>query len=111
MGQQLYSNTSGIEPLFFRMYKYHAATTWKGAYHLSPDYTHWYGWAEVNHDLELIKAEDRQLRALDALEAEPEDAGGTDPLVLALAALALVLAAIALAWNLMGKRRTQEPKQ
>ncbi len=51
-----------IETLFFKMYKYHDVTAWKGAYHFSPDYTHRYGWAEVNHDLDLIKAEDRQLR-------------------------------------------------
>jgi len=76
MGQQLYSNTSGIETLFFKMYKYHDVTAWKGGYHFSPDYTHWYGWAEVNHDLEMIKAEDRELRAQEnsgILPGNPDD--------------------------------------
>jgi hypothetical protein len=78
MGQQLYSNTSGIETLFFKMYKYHDVTAWKGAYHFSPDYTHWYGWAEVNHDLELIKAEDKQLRENDVIV--PADTENVDML-------------------------------
>ncbi len=104
MGQQLYSNTSGIETLFFKMYKYHAVTTWKGAYHLSPDYTHWYGWAEVNHDLDLIKAEDRQLRAIDAIDVEPEEDEGVDMLVVTIALIAILLSAAALAWSAMGRR-------
>jgi hydroxylamine dehydrogenase len=122
MGQQLYSNTSGIETLFFKMYKYHDVTAWKGAYHFSPDYSHWYGYAEANHDLELIKAEDRQLRAMEELrqgQLQPiQSADGSDAsataLVLGLAALAVSVTALALSATSRRKSNAEnkdEPKQ
>ena len=61
-GQQLYSGTSAIEQMFFSMYKYDHVTTFKGAYHMNPDYTHWFGWARINSDLDLIKGEESNLR-------------------------------------------------
>lgn len=67
-GQQTYSNTSGIEAEFFETYKYALIHSWKGAYHMNPDYTHWYGWAQLNLDLEKIKSEDSTLRRIAALE-------------------------------------------
>jgi hypothetical protein len=36
--------------------------TYQGAFHLNPDYLHWYGWAEMRKDLAEIKAEARRLR-------------------------------------------------
>ncbi|MBE0522227.1 MAG: hypothetical protein IBX39_08210 [Candidatus Methanoperedenaceae archaeon] len=74
-GHQTYSNTSGIEAEFFEMYKYALIHAWKGAYHMNPDYAHWYGWAQLNLDLDKIKAEDRRLRRLAALE-NAEKTGG-----------------------------------
>ena len=50
-GQQLYGGTSAIEQLFFYTYKYDHVNTFKGAYHINPDYSHWFGWSEVNQDL------------------------------------------------------------
>ncbi len=44
-GQQLYGGTSAIEQLFFYTYKYDHVNTFKGAYHINPDYSHWFGWA------------------------------------------------------------------
>jgi len=103
MGHQLYSNTSGIETLFFEMYKYHAVTAWKGAYHMSPDHTHWYGWAEVNHDLELIKAEDRELRARQNLTQLIGAEGGPSLTPLwAVGGAALAIGLVALAVAVMG---------
>ncbi len=67
-GQQTYSNTSGIEAEFFETYKYALVHSWKGAYHMNPDYAHWYGWAQLNLDLEKIKSEDSTLRRIAALE-------------------------------------------
>ena len=67
-GQQTYSNTSGIEAEFFETYKYALIHSWKGAYHMNPDYTHWYGWAQLNLDLEKIKSENSSLRRIAALE-------------------------------------------
>ena len=61
-GQQLYGGTSAIEQLFFYTYKYDHVNTFKGAYHINPDYSHWFGWSEVNQDLDLIKGEEAKLR-------------------------------------------------
>lgn len=69
-GPQLYRDTSHIERLFFKMYKYDYVNTWKGAYHFNPDYTHWYGWAELNLDLIDIKEEARKLRENARLRAK-----------------------------------------
>ena len=70
-GQQLYGGTSAIEQLFFYTYKYDHVSTFKGAYHINPDYSHWFGWSEVNQDRDLIKGEEAKLRQLGA----PGDAG------------------------------------
>ncbi|MFA4966489.1 MAG: multiheme c-type cytochrome [Thermoleophilia bacterium] len=72
-GQQLYGGTSAIEQLFFNTYKYDHVNTFKGAYHINPDYSHWFGWARVNVDRDLIKGEEAKLRQLGA----PGDAGFT----------------------------------
>ena len=69
-GQQLYGGTSAIEQLFFYTYKYDHVNTFKGAYHINPDYSHWFGWSEVNQDLDLIKGEESKLRKL-ALPYDP----------------------------------------
>jgi hypothetical protein len=72
-GQQLYGGTSAIEALFFSTYKYDHVNTFKGAYHINPDYSHWFGWARVNVDRDLIRGEEAKLRRL----ARPYDAGFT----------------------------------
>jgi len=59
--QELYSNKSRIERLFSKL-TYSAKITWKGAYHANPNYTHLYGWAELQNDLNAIKEESRKLR-------------------------------------------------
>jgi hypothetical protein len=115
MGHQTYSNTSGIETIFFQMYKYHGVTAWKGGYHFSPDHTHWYGWAEVNHDLDLIKAEDAELRARADLQdrlAEIDTDGDDSSIPMIIGTAALALALIALLLSVVGLRRmkTGPPK-
>ena len=57
-GQQLYSDTSAIEQWFFYTYKYDHVNTFKGAYHINPDYSHWFGWSEVNQDIGMIRGEE-----------------------------------------------------
>ena len=94
-GQQTYTNTSGIEAEFFELYKYALVHAWKGAYHMNPDYAHWYGWAQLNLQLDKIKGEDRMLRRLAALENAEKTGGvkaapgfGTASAAAAIAALA-----------------------
>ena len=61
-GQQLYSDTSAIEQWLFYTYKYDHVNTFKGAYHINPDYSHWFGWSEVNQDIGMIRGEEASLR-------------------------------------------------
>jgi hydroxylamine dehydrogenase len=61
-GQQLYENTSEIEQSFFRLFKFYHATTFKGAYHHSPDYTHWEGIVRMKMEMDKIKSEAKKLR-------------------------------------------------
>ena len=68
-GQQLYENTSEIEQAFFRLFKFYHQTTFKGAYHNSPDYTHWKGIVFMKMELDKIRSEARKLRKLGALGA------------------------------------------
>lgn len=62
-GEQLYSDTTEVEQLFFEMNKFHSATTVKGANHFSPDHTHWLGYAKLHADLTRIREAARSLRA------------------------------------------------
>ena len=89
-GQQTYSNTSGIEAQFFEMYKYALVHSWKGAYHMNPDYAHWYGWAQLNLDLDKIQSENRTLRRIAMLE-EGAGAKKTQGFGAVIAALALAV--------------------
>ena len=57
----IYQDTSHIERLYFKMKKYDLAKMIVGAYHQNPDYTHWYGNAELKLDLIDIEAEARRL--------------------------------------------------
>jgi hydroxylamine dehydrogenase len=61
---QLYQGTSRIEGLYYRMFQFHNVYTWKGAYHFSADFAHWYGWAHLQMSLIEIKEEARKLREL-----------------------------------------------
>ena len=61
--EQLYSDTSYIEQLFFEMMKFHHPTTFKGAYHFSPDHTHSLGWVQLQAGMTRIRAEADRLRA------------------------------------------------
>lgn len=73
-GAMLYEDISHIESLFFRMNKFAAAKTFKGAYHQNPDYTHWYGNAEVKLLLNDIRGEASRLRERGSrVQANPPD--------------------------------------
>ena len=65
---QLYQGTSRIEGLYFRMFQFHNVYTWKGAYHFSADFAHWYGWAHLQMSLIEIKEEARKLREMSKIK-------------------------------------------
>jgi hydroxylamine dehydrogenase len=61
---QLYQGSSRIEAIYYRMSQFQNVYTWKGAYHFSADFAHWYGWAHLQMSLIEIKEEARKLREL-----------------------------------------------
>jgi len=61
---QLYQGPSRIEAIYYRMSQFQNVYTWKGAYHFSADFAHWYGWAHLQMSLVEIKDEARKLREL-----------------------------------------------
>ncbi len=62
-GDQPYDGQSPIEQRFFDMFKYHHATTFKGAYHHSPEYTHNEGFLRMKQDITYLNSEAARLRA------------------------------------------------
>jgi hypothetical protein len=67
-GPMLYRDLSRIERLFFKLYKFDQVKTWHGAYHMNPDYAHWYGWAESNLTFADIADEATKVRKDHALQ-------------------------------------------
>ncbi len=65
---QLYQGSSRIEAIYYRMSQFQNVYTWKGAYHFSADFAHWYGWAHLQMSLIEIKEEARKLRELNKLK-------------------------------------------
>jgi len=65
---QLYQESSRIEAIYYRMSQFQNIYTWKGAFHFSADFSHWYGWAHLQMSLIEIKEEARKLRELQKLK-------------------------------------------
>jgi hypothetical protein len=59
-----------IEQKLYVMLMEHRMRTFQGAFHMNPDYQHWYGWAEMKRDLAEIKAEAAAIRKEHAREAK-----------------------------------------
>lgn len=51
-----------IEQKLYVMFLEHRMRSFQGAFHMNPDYQHWYGWAELKKDLAEIKHEAEMLR-------------------------------------------------
>jgi cytochrome c554/c'-like protein/multi-heme cytochrome with CxxCH motif len=73
---QLYEDTSPLEERFYEMSAFFGPTTWKGAYHHSPDHTHWLGNMKVKESLVYIEAEARRLGAGGSWGAQTRPAPG-----------------------------------
>jgi len=57
-----YDAPTSIEQKLYVMLLEHRMRTFQGAFHMNPDYMHWYGWAEMKRDLQEIKEESTKLR-------------------------------------------------
>jgi hypothetical protein len=58
----LYYDVSPVEREYFDMFFFTALKSYKGAFHMSPDYAWWYGYADVLGHLATIRAEAHALR-------------------------------------------------
>lgn len=60
---QFYEAKSSIEQDLYLMFMEYRMRTFQGAFHMNPDYMHWYGWAPMKETLQKIKDEAAKLRA------------------------------------------------
>lgn len=60
---QFYEAKSTIEQELYLMFLEYRMRTFQGAFHMNPDYMHWYGWAPMKETLQKIKDEASKLRA------------------------------------------------
>lgn len=60
---RFYDVESPIEQTLYTMFLEHRMRSFQGAFHMNPDYQHWYGWAEMKRDLAEIRFAAREMRA------------------------------------------------
>ncbi len=73
---QFYEAKTTVEQHLYVMFMEYRMRTFEGAFHMNPDYMHWYGWAKMKEALRQIKDEASQLRAGHASAAKPRSAAG-----------------------------------
>jgi hydroxylamine dehydrogenase len=61
----LYFNVSSIEREYFDMFFFSNLKSYKGAFHMSPDYAWWYGYADVLGHMARIRDEAQSIRDLE----------------------------------------------
>ncbi len=68
---EFYEVENPIEQRLYVMFLEHRMRTYQGAFHMNPDYLHWYGWAEMRRDLAEIKDEAERLRREHGASTQP----------------------------------------
>ena len=58
----LYYDVTAVEREYFDMFFFSNLKSYKGAFHMSPDYAWWYGYADVLGHLARLRDEEHQLR-------------------------------------------------
>jgi hydroxylamine dehydrogenase len=96
----LYYDVTPVEREYFEMFFFSALKSYKGAFHMSPDYAWWYGYAEVLGHLARVRDEAERLREAAAVRARTLFMIFTGPLM-----VLAVLGAIYVAWRLWQRRR------
>jgi len=72
---QIYEAKSVVEQDLYVMFLEYRMMAFQGAFHMNPDYMHWYGWAPLKEALQKIKDEAERLRA-EKPEAGSKQQGG-----------------------------------
>jgi hydroxylamine dehydrogenase len=98
----LYYDVSPIEREYFDMFFFSALKSYKGAFHMSPDYAWWYGYADVLGHLATIRDDAERLREAHAVRTQTLFMIWTGPLMV-LAVLLVVFGARAW-WTRRGRR-------
>ena len=94
----LYYDVTPIEREYFDMFFFSNLKSYKGAFHMSPDYAWWYGYADVLGHAAVIRDEAERLREADAVRKRTLFMIFTGPfMVLA------VLAAVYAGWRVWGR--------
>jgi hypothetical protein len=96
----LYYDVTPVEREYFEMFFFSALKSYKGAFHMSPDYAWWYGYAEVLGHLARLRDEAERLREAAAVRARTLFMIFTGPLM-----VLAVLGAVYVAWRLWRRRR------
>ena len=86
----LYYDVTAVEREYFDMFFFSNLKSYKGAFHMSPDYAWWYGYADVLGHLARLRDEEHQLR-----EAR---ATGRRTMFMLLTGPLMVLAVVLAAW-------------
>ncbi len=60
---QFYEAKSSVEQDLYVMFLEYRMRAFEGAFHMNPDYMHWYGWAPMKETLQKVKDEAKKLRA------------------------------------------------
>ena len=98
----LYYDVTAVEREYFDMFFFSNLKSYKGAFHMSPDYAWWYGYADVLGHLARLRDEEHQLRQAHATARRTMFMLLTGPLMV----LAVVLAAW-LGWRAWQRREAR----
>ena len=60
---QFYEAKTSVEQDLYVMFLEYRMRAFEGAFHMNPDYMHWYGWAPMKETLQKIKDESSKLKA------------------------------------------------
>jgi len=118
---QFYEARSTVEQELYVMFMEYRMRAFQGAFHMNPDYMHWYGWAAMKEALQKIKDEAGTLRREKTAQeapaaappaatapAAPEEAKHADADhhdILGYAALAAAVLALLLGGLALGRRK------
>ncbi|MBI4638040.1 MAG: c-type cytochrome [Candidatus Rokubacteria bacterium] len=96
----LYYDVTPVEREYFDMFFFSALKSYKGAFHMSPDYAWWYGYADVLGHLATIRDEAERLRSAETVRQRTLFMIVTGPIM-----VLAVLAAVWIAARLWRRRR------
>jgi hydroxylamine dehydrogenase len=99
----LYYDVTPIEREYFDLFFFSALKSYKGAFHMSPDYAWWYGYADVLGHLATIRDEAQRLRTEETVRRRTLFMIVTGPLM-----VVVVLGIVALGWWAWRRRRPAE---